>query len=346
MGNSSKKEKLTEKTISSNEQPARVTAQEDDNIEENNNPTGFWSPVFNEYCFGDSPDDVNDKLPVPFSTVEWITLAIAYEYKLDEVRYFFVRLDAFDELTKFVPPHMYVSPSSFVCFMFTKKKLFRISIRLLHDDRALNYRDIIESYARAVNTPLLSNKMFHYEDERIFYYSSEQDDHTVIETIEKGRVFPDGQMWNPFPSDKIEKKSFHSSNSDYLYDLMISYSHQDKDLCHRIYSKLVADGFNVWVDLENMYGSTIDRMAEAIENSQFILICMSQRYETSPYCKTEGQYTYKLQRPFIPLVVEKNYRPKSWLGALVGLRMYIDFTKYDFDVAYDKLRTEVQRNKS
>ncbi|CAF1389929.1 unnamed protein product [Adineta steineri] len=230
MGNSSKKEKLTEKTISSNEPPARVNAKEDDNIETNNNPTGFWSPAFNEYCFSDSPDDVNNKLPVPFSTVEWITLAIAYEYKLDEVRYFFVRLDAFDELTKFFPPHIY--------------------------------------------------------------------------------------------------------------------SHQDKDLCHRIYSKLVADGFNVWVDLENMYGSTIDRMAEAIENSQFILICMSQRYETSPYCKTEGQYTYKLQRPFIPLVVEKNYRPKSWLGALVGLRMYIDFTKYDFDVAYDKLRTEIQRNKS
>ncbi len=26
----------------------------------------------------------------------------------------------------------------------------------------------------------------------------------------------------------------------------------------------------VWIDLENMYGSTTERMAQAIENSQFI----------------------------------------------------------------------------
>jgi hypothetical protein len=127
---------------------------------------------------------------------------------------------------------------------------------------------------------------------------------------------------------------------------MISYSHQDKDICNKIYLKLISDGFKVWIDLENMYGSTIDRMAEAIENCQFVLICMSQRYETSPYCKTEGQYTYKLQRAFVPLIVEKGYKPKSWLGALVRLRMYIDFNKYDFDTAYENLRTEIQRNKT
>ncbi len=86
----------------------------------------------------------------------------------------------------------------------------------------------------------------------------------------------------------------------------------------------------VWIDLENMYGSTTERTAQAIENSQFIIICMSKKYQSSPYCKTEGQYTYKLQRAFIPLIVEKGYKPHDWLGGLTGLRMYIDFTKYSF----------------
>jgi hypothetical protein len=328
MGNSSKKANPVEKEKSS----------EKDEEERN-----IWSPAFNEYGFGDSPDSVNEKLPSQFNELKWDTLPLAYEYKLDEVRYFIIPLDKFNPITKFIPLHCYFNPSSFVCFMFTKKRLFRISIRLIHDDRSTNYRNLVQSYASAVNTPILNNGMFHYEDQRIFYYANEQDDHTAIETIEKGNVIPDGNIWNPYPSDKIQQ---NINNSKYLYDLMISYSHQDKEICHKIYSKLLEDGFKVWMDLENMYGSTIERMAEAIQNSQFILICMSQKYQSSPYCKTEGQYTYKLQKSFIPLIVEKDYKPYDWLGAFVGLRMYIDFTKYDFDTAYQKLIKEIQRNKS
>ncbi len=40
-----------------------------------------------------------------------------------------------------------------------------------------------------------------------------------------------------------------------------------------------------------MYGSTIERMEEAIQNCQFSIICISQKYQSSPYCQTEGQYT-------------------------------------------------------
>jgi hypothetical protein len=308
-------------------------------------PTTLWSPAYDEYCFGDSPDDVNNKLPEQFGTVEWDTLPLAYEYKLDEVRYFIIAINKFDNTTKFIPPHIYVSSSSFICFMFNKKSLFRISVRLIHDDRAPNYKNLVEAYARAVNTPLLDDGMFRYEDERIIYYSNQQDDHTAIETIQKNRVLPDGNIWNPYPSDKISQKSINSSKSEYLYDLMINYSHQDKEICHKIYHKLIDDGFKVWIDLENMYRSTISRMAEAIQNSEFIIICMSHRYQTSPYCQTEGEYTYKLQRSFIPLIVEKDYKPNGWLGALIGLRMYIDFNKFHFDVAYQNLITEIKRNK-
>lgn len=337
MCDSSEKAKVEEQISS--------TKEEEDNDEIENQPRNIWSPAFNEFCFGDSPWDVDKKLPKKFNITSYDTLPIADEYQLDRVKYFFIYINKFKDITKFIPSDNYISPSSYICFLFAKEKLFRISIRLIHDERAENYKNIVQSYARAVNTPLLTDGMFHYEDERIFYFSSEQDDHTLIETIEKGHVIPDGHFWNPHPSLNVSQKSSNLSNSKYLYDLMISYSHQDKDICHQIYYKLIEDGFKVWMDFENMYGSTIERMAEAIQNSQFIIICMSHKYQSSPYCKTEGQYTYKLQRPFIPLIVEKGYRPYDWLGAFSGLRMYIDFTKYDFHIAYEKLITEIQRNK-
>lgn len=338
MGNCSNTEQIGEVNRSSN-----VQQDGNEKIVENVNP---WHPAYDEFCFGDSPDDVNKKLPEPYEDVEWDRLPIAYEYHLDQVRYFMVALNTYDDLRKFVPPHYYVAPGSFICLMFFKKRLFRISLRLLHDHRAQNYRDLVRLYARAVNTPIQSDGMFHHEDERIFYFSREDDEHTAIETIEKGNVIPDGNVWNPFPSEKIIEQPFNSSGKRYNYDLMISYSHQDKKLVHQIYYQLLKNGLKVWMDLENMYGSTIDRMAEAIQNSQLILVCMSLKYQTSPYCKTEGQYMYKLQRPFIPIIVEKGYRPYDWLGALVGLRMYIDFTKYDYQTAYDKLIKEIRNNQS
>ena len=323
-----------------------IALVEHSNIHENTSrPASFWSPAFNEYRFGDSPDDVNNKLPTSFSSTSWDDLPIAYEYKEDDVRYFFVALDEFPDSTKFAPPHTYFSSSSRVVFMFTNEKLFRISIRLIHDDRASNYKEITEAYARAVNTPTRTDGTFHYEDDRIFYYSSFQEDHTVIETILKGCVKPNGEFWNPFPNENTTEKKIVPSIQKMSYDIMISYCHQDKTICHRLHKRLLADKFKVWIDLENMYGSTIARMAEAIENSQFILICMSEKYKSSSYCQLEAEYAFKSRRCFIPLIVENGYKPNGWLGMLTGLRMYVDFTKYDFEEAYEKLMVEIERNR-
>lgn len=184
---------------------------------------------------------------------------------------------------------------------------------------------------------------FHYEDDRLFYYSSFQEDHTVVETILKGYVTPDGNFWNPFPKEK-SVSSTRKMDSSAKYDIMLSYCHQNKELCHRIYNRLLKDNYKVWIDLENMYGSTIERMADAIDNSDFILICMSSGYKSSNFCQLEAEYTFKSQRSFVPLIVENGYKPTGWLSMLVGLRMYVDFTKFSFDVAYDKLINELNHH--
>ena len=47
----------------------------------------------------------------------------------------------------------------------------------------------------------------------------------------------------------------------------------------------------------------------------------------------------------IPLLVERNYRPKGWLGLILGTRMYYSFVaaEADDDVAFEKRLDAVVR---
>lgn len=41
--------------------------------------------------------------------------------------------------------------------------------------------------------------------------------------------------------------------------------------------------------------------------------------------------------------MQPNYRPDGWLGILLGARIFIDFTKYAFEVSMEKLRKEIMQ---
>ena len=129
------------------------------------------------------------------------------------------------------------------------------------------------------------------------------------------------------------------------YDIMLSYSHSDKDLCYRLHDRLVKDQFRVWIDKDHMYGATMAAMAEAIENSQFVVICMSDSYKQSVYCQSEAHYAFERQCQFIPIVTKHKYRPDGWLGIIVSGKIYIDFLKLEFDQAYLKLKNEIEHHR-
>lgn len=82
-------------------------------------------------------------------------------------------------------------------------------------------------------------------------------------------------------------------------------------------------------------------MADAVENSEFVIMCMSDSYKQSSYCQAEAEYAFKCRRHLIPLIMRQGYRPDGWLGLMIGSRMYIDFIRYDFDIACEKLLTEI-----
>jgi TIR domain len=125
------------------------------------------------------------------------------------------------------------------------------------------------------------------------------------------------------------------------YDIMISYSHRDKDLCFRIRDLLINNQFQVWIDVQSMHGSTFDAMSEAIENSEIVLICMSDAYKQSVFCQMEAGYAVTRRRHLIPLMMTQNYKADGWLGLLTSRLIYIDFPKLGFNRAFQELKKQI-----
>ncbi|CAF1458192.1 unnamed protein product, partial [Didymodactylos carnosus] len=122
------------------------------------------------------------------------------------------------------------------------------------------------------------------------------------------------------------------------FDLMISYCHAQNEICHKMYDRYKLDKFHVWIDKENMYGLVLESMAEVIERSDIVVVCMSSKYKESNACHLEAAYTWKQKCKMIPVKVEEKYDPTGWLALLLGGdKQSIDFIKLGFDKAYTEL---------
>lgn len=82
-------------------------------------------------------------------------------------------------------------------------------------------------------------------------------------------------------------------------------------------------------------------MADAVENSEFVILCMSDSYKRSVYCQAEAEYAFRCKRRLLPLIVRQGYRADGWLGLIIGSRIYIDFAGKDFKRASDLLLKEI-----
>ena len=117
-------------------------------------------------------------------------------------------------------------------------------------------------------------------------------------------------------SERIESTGNH---------VMISYQWDSQKVLVELKNRLRASGYRVWMDLEQMGGSTLDAMAKAVENSSVVLVCVSERYKESPNCRAEAKYAFQLGKEIIPLMMQRNYMPDGWLGIIVGEKFRHDF---------------------
>ncbi|CAF0948974.1 unnamed protein product [Rotaria sordida] len=130
------------------------------------------------------------------------------------------------------------------------------------------------------------------------------------------------------------------------FDLMISYYPDDKEICLKIYNRLIAsDFYRILFNKDNLHSSNPRIMAEAIEKSSIILMCFSSKYRNSYACRLEAEYAKKRERPIIPVKIDHQYDPTGWLEKIIDNEKYIDFTKYEFNIMFAQLIDEINEKK-
>ena len=95
---------------------------------------------------------------------------------------------------------------------------------------------------------------------------------------------------------------------------MLSYQWDTQPTVRRIVAGLQARRYQTWFDVENIKGSTIDAMSDAIDNAAVIVFCVTLKYKESANCRLEAQYGHQLGVPMVPLMLDRGYQPRGWLG--------------------------------
>ena len=70
---------------------------------------------------------------------------------------------------------------------------------------------------------------------------------------------------------------------------MISYQWDVQKSMIQLRNQLQSHGYKVWMDIDEMGGSTLESMARAVENASVVLVGVSQKYKESPNCRS-GDY--------------------------------------------------------
>jgi hypothetical protein len=124
---------------------------------------------------------------------------------------------------------------------------------------------------------------------------------------EQMRKITNGILWNL--EINHEDHSTSQITDGKTFDIMISYSHKEKTLCKQLYEELTKGGYRVWIDFDQMHGNVMDAMAQAIDRSHTIIICMSENYQKSNFRRAEAQYAFQRQRKIVPVLLQQHYKP-------------------------------------
>lgn len=76
--------------------------------------------------------------------------------------------------------------------------------------------------------------------------------------------------------------------------IMISYNSRSRDLCLKIKEELEKRNFKVWIDVEKIHGATLDSMADAIEKSKCVLVCVTEKYKLSTNCRLVSYFILRI----------------------------------------------------
>lgn len=107
---------------------------------------------------------------------------------------------------------------------------------------------------------------------------------------------------------------------------MFTYNWANMDQVDRIKIELEKLGYKIWLDRDQMIGSSFEKTAEGINKSELILMCVSERYKSNYNCSCEARYAIQQQKKIVPIIMQKGFEKLSDLYGTVNSAV-VNFSK-------------------
>jgi hypothetical protein len=149
------------------------------------------------------------------------------------------------------------------------------------------------------------------------------------------------QLTNALIQQKTNLPSQVSTNtSSTCYNIMLSYSQEDSIISHRLATRLIDEGLSVWMNSNQAI--EFDQILRKINQSDCIILCMSENYFEDDLCEKEAKYADQIRKNIIPVRI-RNYEPIEWLRNIIKNESYFQLFGSDnhFNLEYDKLLLKV-----
>ena len=104
----------------------------------------------------------------------------------------------------------------------------------------------------------------------------------------------------------VRRASQEDESDPAVEHVMLSYNWNHQATIKRINTALKARKYVVWIDIEKMKGSTVEMMADAVEDCAVMCYGISQAYKESTNCRMEAQYAFQQQKDMVPLWIEQD----------------------------------------
>jgi male-specific lethal 1 len=111
----------------------------------------------------------------------------------------------------------------------------------------------------------------------------------------------------------------------------------------KIHGKLLEEGYHIWFDVIDMAAAAssagvLEAMSAAIDEADFILVCVSREYALSANCRLEAEYAHTHGKPMRYLMLQPDFtKPTGWLGMLVGASLWYNFFEGDSEEQMQQL---------
>ncbi|UJR07649.1 hypothetical protein I4U23_011937 [Adineta vaga] len=135
-----------------------------------------------------------------------------------------------------------------------------------------------------------------------------------------------------------------TSTTPNRYNIMLSHSVKDWSVAESLATRLVHDGFNIW--MKSIDGTaSFQQISRKMNKSDCIILCISNNYFEDELCKKEATYADETGKIIIAVKIQ-NYDPINWLQKLLtqnGTYFQLFGSEHNFNMEYDKLLLKIMQ---